>query len=104
MNLSGRGDKDVDTAARWFGLVTGEEVAEAELAKDVAEGEGRGLVSARHPLADVFAAARAEGRAALIGYLPAGFPRLPARQAALEAMVDARRATSSRSACPTPIR
>ncbi|MDX6287322.1 MAG: tryptophan synthase beta chain [Frankiales bacterium] len=23
-NLSGRGDKDVDTAARWFGLVTGE--------------------------------------------------------------------------------
>jgi tryptophan synthase beta chain len=24
VNLSGRGDKDVDTAARWFGLVTGE--------------------------------------------------------------------------------
>ena len=24
-NLSGRGDKDVDTAARWFGLVTGEQ-------------------------------------------------------------------------------
>jgi tryptophan synthase beta chain len=42
VNLSGRGDKDVDTAARWFGLVTGEEVAEAELAKDVAEGEGEG--------------------------------------------------------------
>jgi tryptophan synthase beta chain len=42
VNLSGRGDKDVDTAARWFGLVTGEEVAEAELAKDVHEGEGEG--------------------------------------------------------------
>jgi tryptophan synthase beta chain len=42
VNLSGRGDKDVDTAARWFGLVTGEEVAEAELAKDVPEGEGEG--------------------------------------------------------------
>jgi len=42
VNLSGRGDKDVDTAARWFGLVTGEEVAEAELTKDVAEGEGEG--------------------------------------------------------------
>jgi tryptophan synthase beta chain len=42
VNLSGRGDKDVDTAARWFGLVTGEEVAEAELAKDVREGEGEG--------------------------------------------------------------
>ncbi len=25
INLSGRGDKDVDTAARWFGLVSGEE-------------------------------------------------------------------------------
>ena len=24
VNLSGRGDKDVDTAARWFGLVTRE--------------------------------------------------------------------------------
>ena len=24
VNLSGRGDKDVDTAAKWFGLVTGE--------------------------------------------------------------------------------
>ena len=42
VNLSGRGDKDVDTAARWFGLVTGEKVAEAELAKDVAEGAGEG--------------------------------------------------------------
>ncbi len=42
VNLSGRGDKDVDTAARWFGLVTGEQVAEAELAKDIAEGEGEG--------------------------------------------------------------
>ena len=25
VNLSGRGDKDVDTAARWFGLITGED-------------------------------------------------------------------------------
>jgi tryptophan synthase beta chain len=33
VNTSGRGDKDVDTAARWFGLVTGEEVAEAELVR-----------------------------------------------------------------------
>jgi len=24
VNLSGRGDKDVDTAAHWFGLVAGE--------------------------------------------------------------------------------
>jgi tryptophan synthase beta chain len=41
VNCSGRGDKDVDTAARWFGLVTGEEIAEAELVK-AADGEGSG--------------------------------------------------------------
>ncbi|HEV7823517.1 MAG TPA: tryptophan synthase subunit beta [Mycobacteriales bacterium] len=28
VNLSGRGDKDVDTAARWFGLITGEATPE----------------------------------------------------------------------------
>jgi tryptophan synthase beta chain len=33
VNCSGRGDKDVDTAARWFGLVTAEEVAESELVR-----------------------------------------------------------------------
>ncbi|MCW2665981.1 MAG: tryptophan synthase, beta subunit [Frankiales bacterium] len=38
INTSGRGDKDVDTAARWFGLVTAEDVAEAELVR-AREGE-----------------------------------------------------------------
>ena len=33
VNCSGRGDKDVDTAARWFALVTGEQVAESELVR-----------------------------------------------------------------------
>ena len=33
VNTSGRGDKDVDTAARWFGLVTGEQVAASELVR-----------------------------------------------------------------------
>ena len=45
VNLSGRGDKDVDTAARWFGLVDGEELVEAEQLKaerPVSEGEGSG--------------------------------------------------------------
>jgi tryptophan synthase beta chain len=45
VNTSGRGDKDVDTAARWFGLVSAEEIAEAQLAKaddDAAEGTGAG--------------------------------------------------------------
>ena len=41
VNTSGRGDKDVDTAARWFELVTAEEIAEAELTK-AADGEGSG--------------------------------------------------------------
>ena len=38
VNTSGRGDKDVDTAARWFGLATGEEIAESELVR-AQEGE-----------------------------------------------------------------
>ncbi|WP_134773488.1 tryptophan synthase subunit beta [Ornithinimicrobium flavum] len=45
VNLSGRGDKDVDTAARWFGLVDGQELVEAEELKasePVAEAEGSG--------------------------------------------------------------
>src|SRR3954454_9234480 len=33
VNLSGRGDKDVDTAARWFGLVDGQDLVEAEQLK-----------------------------------------------------------------------
>ena len=32
VSLSGRGDKDVDTASRWFGLV-GDEPARADLAQ-----------------------------------------------------------------------
>ena len=45
VNLSGRGDKDVDTAARWFGLVDGEDLVEAERLKadePVADAEGSG--------------------------------------------------------------
>lgn len=40
-------------------------------------------------LAAAFAAARGEGRAALVGYLPAGFPSIDGAIAALHAMVDA---------------
>jgi tryptophan synthase alpha chain len=39
-------------------------------------------------LADVFARTRAEGRAALVGYLPAGFPSVDGCVEALRAMVD----------------
>ncbi|BBY35681.1 tryptophan synthase subunit alpha [Mycolicibacter minnesotensis] len=40
-------------------------------------------------LAPLFDACRAEGRAALIGYLPTGYPDLPGSIAALTALVDA---------------
>jgi tryptophan synthase alpha chain len=39
-------------------------------------------------LVDLFARTRAEGRAALIGYLPAGFPSVPGAIAAMHAMVE----------------
>jgi tryptophan synthase alpha chain len=39
-------------------------------------------------LRDAFAAARAEGRAALVGYLPAGFPTVPVASDAIRAMVE----------------
>jgi tryptophan synthase beta chain len=45
VNLSGRGDKDVDTAARWFGLVSDTELVEAEVTKatgPVEDREGHG--------------------------------------------------------------
>ncbi|MFP5334209.1 MAG: tryptophan synthase subunit beta [Actinomycetes bacterium] len=45
VNLSGRGDKDVDTAARYFGLVSEAELVEAEIAKaaePVTESDGSG--------------------------------------------------------------
>jgi tryptophan synthase beta chain len=45
VNLSGRGDKDVDTAARWFGLLDPAELVEAEAlkaAEPVTEAEGSG--------------------------------------------------------------
>ncbi|MGB3438523.1 MAG: tryptophan synthase subunit alpha [Actinophytocola sp.] len=40
-------------------------------------------------VADVFEAAKAEGRGALIGYLPAGYPTVPGSIDLLKAMVDA---------------
>ncbi|HEX3004307.1 MAG TPA: tryptophan synthase subunit beta [Angustibacter sp.] len=45
VNLSGRGDKDVDTAARWFGLVDGDDLVAAEQLKasePVQDAEGSG--------------------------------------------------------------
>ena len=70
VNLSGRGDKDVDIAARWFGHL------EAECG----------------PMSTVsvaFEKAAAGGRAALVGYLPAGFPSVDGAIEAAVAMAQA---------------
>jgi tryptophan synthase alpha chain len=45
-------------------------------------------VSAGPTTSSAFAAARAEGRAALVGYLPAGFPDVPGSVEAMRVMVD----------------
>jgi tryptophan synthase beta chain len=37
VNLSGRGDKDVDTAAKWFGMISGDESAEDASGTAIAE-------------------------------------------------------------------
>jgi tryptophan synthase beta chain len=37
VNLSGRGDKDVDTAAKWFGMISEEESAEEASGTAIAE-------------------------------------------------------------------
>jgi tryptophan synthase alpha chain len=51
-------------------------------------GHTTGRTATADRLADAFAAAKAEGRAALVGYLPAGFPTMAGSVAALEAMVE----------------
>ena len=75
--LSGRGDKDMDTAARWFDLLDPARVSAATRGLPRRHGadcrrrpSGGGAVS--RPLAEAFAAAEAEGRGTLVGYLPAG--------------------------------
>ncbi len=70
VNLSGRGDKDVETASKYFGLVVG---MTADV--DVVRADAR------------LATARAEGRAALIGYLPVGYPDVETSIAAMRALV-----------------
>ena len=42
VNVSGRGDKDVDTAARWFGLIEGGRPPEAEVDAERGPTDGRG--------------------------------------------------------------
>ena len=78
INLSGRGDKDMGTATEWFRL--GE--PDDETGEPGRERDHRGTATA-------FETARAEGRAALVGYLPAGYPSVEGSIEAMKAMVDA---------------
>ncbi len=62
INISGRGDKDMDTAMRWFGL------------NEPQGGPNLPAAGTGMSLAELFTATRSESRAALVGYLPAGYP------------------------------
>ena len=55
-------------------------------------------------VAPAFAGSRSQGRAALIGYLPTGFPTVEASIAAVEAMVDAGRRRRRGGDFPTATR
>ena len=70
VNLSGRGDKDVDTAARWFGLLD-DRARRPPRRRGGVTSAGVERASAR---ASTASHAAREGRAALVGYLPVGFP------------------------------
>ena len=83
INLSGRGDKDMGTAIEWFGLGD----AEGEVRGRHRPGAGRGSLMPSTSAA--FETARAEGRSALVGYLPAGFPSVEGSITALRVMVEA---------------
>ena len=70
----GRGDKDMGTAIEWFGLGDPDEATEEPVGEPgeepIGQDAGSQRVSARPP-----STRRApSGRAALVGYLPAGFP------------------------------
>ena len=45
VNLSGRGDKDVDTAARWFGLVDDQGEAQPAADEDADDSTAQGVES-----------------------------------------------------------
>ena len=98
INLSGRGDKDVETASKWFGLTDPDEVTADNTHNNTETDTGSGTVAGR-PRTRVMsgrwrtssAKARAENRAALIGYLPVGYPDVDASIAAMLAMVAGRR-------------
>ena len=82
VNLSGRGDKDMDTAARYFGR--GDDAV-------TAHGRRRGGLAVSgniQLLTDALARAKRENRAALIAGLPAGFPTVDGGIAAIRVILE----------------
>ena len=112
VNLSGRGDKDVDTAARWFQVV--DEAAlptEAPPPRRRRADRGAGAVTP-HQCRRSRASTARRGLRDRAGRGPGRARRLPARRlpdrrrlgGAADRGRSTRAPTSSRSACPTPTR
>ena len=94
VNLSGRGDKDVDTAARWLHMTADAARGARDRGRGAWSRSGRcrhrrGGNAAVNAVSAVFEKAAADGRAALVGYLPAGFPSVDGAIAAATAMAQA---------------
>ena len=93
VNLSGRGDKDMHTAAEWFGLIDDRRRAERHGRRAARRGRRKDpAVSATTTgigVGPVLEQCRAENRAALVGYLPVGFPSVEGSLEAMVAMVEA---------------
>ena len=86
VNLSGRGDKDVATASKYFGLVSdAASWPRARCGHDRCRDRGRRPDDRAAP--SCWQAPEAAGRAALIGYLPVGYPDVPTSIEAMRAMV-----------------
>ena len=90
VNLSGRGDKDVDTAAKWFGVVSDEEIVAAAEASSSSRRRTPPARAGEPASRDVLAAARAEGpRRARSATCRPATRRVDGAAAAMVAMVEA---------------
>ena len=84
VNLSGRGDKDVHTAGDYFGILDEERCVSR--------------------IGVAFEKARAEGRALLVGCMPAGFPTVDGQHRRDDRRWSRPASTSSRWSSRTPTR
>ena len=85
VNLSGRGDKDVDTAIRWFGIdTTGTDSTESSRAARTGAGPSSEQRPRAHRSDD--RTGPGSGRGALVGYLQVGYPTVEISLQALRAL------------------